>query len=226
MSRLSNFHRRRAAVSGERQSSPALAGMVGVVLRAGLLAALLGQAPAQAAVVKLQVSGAQGQPLADAVLMLEPQGARPAVKPLEGIDIAQENRAFLPLVTVVTVGTKVQFPNRDSVRHHVYSFSDARKFELKLYVGKPEKPVSFDKAGVVVLGCNIHDQMVGWVVITDTPWYGKSAANGHVDLADVPAGSYILRTWHAGLPPGSPGIEQPVVVGASAQTVAVKLGVR
>jgi plastocyanin len=191
-----------------------------------LLAALLGQAPAQAAVVKLQVSGAQGQPLADAVLMLEPQGARPAVKPLEGIDIAQENRAFLPLVTVVTVGTKVQFPNRDSVRHHVYSFSDARKFELKLYVGKPEKPVSFDKAGVVVLGCNIHDQMVGWVVITDTPWYGKSAANGHVDLADVPAGSYILRTWHAGLPPGSPGIEQPVVVGASAQTVAVKLGVR
>lgn len=204
----------------------ALVTKAGAVLCAGVLATAMGQGPVHAAVVKLQVSGAQGQPLADAVLMLEPQGARPAVKPLEGIDIAQENRAFLPAVTVVTVGTKVQFPNRDSVRHHVYSFSDARKFELKLYVGKPEKPVSFDKAGVVVLGCNIHDQMVGWVVITDTPWYGKSAVNGQLSLSDVPAGNYTLRTWHAGLPPGSPGLEQPVVVGPAGQTVAVKLGVR
>jgi len=222
MSRLFHLYRRQAPVPGERQPAPTLAAMV----RAGLAAALLAHLPAQAAAVKFQVSGAQGQPLADAVLMLEPQGAHPAVKPLEGIDVAQENRAFLPLVTVVTVGTKVQFPNRDSVRHHVYSFSDARRFELKLYVGKPEKPISFDKAGVVVLGCNIHDQMVGWIVITDTPWYGKSAANGQLSLTDVPAGNYTLRTWHAGLPPGSPGLEQPVVVGPAGQTVAVKLGVR
>lgn len=175
--------------------------------------------------VQVQAQGAGGQPLADVVLLLEPQGAKAPVKPVSEMEIVQEGRRFVPAVTVVPVGSKVQFPNRDSVRHHVYSFSQAKKFELRLYVGKPANPVEFDRAGVVVLGCNIHDAMVGWVIVSDTPWYAKTPASGQASLADVPAGSYVLRAWHPDLPAGSTGIEQPVTVGASALALRVQLPV-
>ncbi|MBT9597232.1 MAG: methylamine utilization protein [Vitreoscilla sp.] len=185
----------------------------------------VGLGPAVAAGVQVQAQGAGGQPLADVVLLLEPQGAKAAVKPVSEIEIVQEGRRFVPAVTVVPVGTKVQFPNRDSVRHHVYSFSPARKFELRLYVGKPANPVEFDRAGVVVLGCNIHDAMVGWVIVSDTPWYAKTPASGQASLADVPTGAYVLRAWHPDLPAGSNGVEQPVTVGTSALALSVRLPV-
>lgn len=189
----------------------------------GLLALLPGGA--LAATLQLQVLAANGQPQADAVLLLEPQGGRAPVKPLAGIEVAQEGKQFMPAVSVLPVGTRVQFPNRDTVRHHVYSFSDAKKFEIKLYVGKPENPVLFDRAGVVVLGCNIHDSMIGWIVVSDTPWYGKTAANGRLQLDDVPAGRYTLRTWHPSLPVGSPGLEQTVTVGSAALELQQRLPV-
>ena len=96
--------------------------------------------------------------------------------------MSQQGKAFVPDVLVVTRGTSVHFPNRDSVRHHVYSFSPIKKFELKLYTGTPANPVVFDKSGVAVLGCNIHDHMVGWVLVLDTPYFGTSAAPGVVRL--------------------------------------------
>jgi len=185
----------------------------------------VGLGHAVAAGVQVQTQGAGGQPLADVVLLLEPLGAKAAVKPANAVDIVQEGRRFVPAVTVVPVGTKVQFPNRDSVRHHVYSFSPAKKFELRLYVGKPANPVEFDRAGVVVLGCNIHDAMVGWVIVTDTPWYAKTPASGQASLADVPAGAYVLRAWHPDMPAGSTGVEQPVTVGASTLALSVQLPV-
>ena len=101
--------------------------------------------------------------------MLEPASGRLPVKPLGGVQIAQAKRQFSPRVTVVTVGTPVTFPNFDTVRHHVYSFSPVKTFELKLYAGVPNAPVVFDKPGIAVLGCNIHDQMAAWVVVVDTP---------------------------------------------------------
>ena len=187
----------------------------------GLLALLPGGL--LAATVQLQVLSATGQPQADAVLLLEPQGGRAAVKPLATAEVAQEGKQFMPAVTVLPLGTRVHFPNRDTVRHHVYSFSDAKKFEIKLYVGKPENPVLFDRAGVVVLGCNIHDSMIGWIVVSDTPWYGKTAANGRLQLDEVPAGRYTLRTWHPSLPVGSPGLEQAVTVGNAPLTLQQRL---
>lgn len=190
-----------------------------------LAAALWSGAAAQAATLQVRVQGAAGQPLADAVLLLEPQGAKPAPKPAADVEIAQKGRRFVPAVTVVPVGTKVQFPNQDTVRHHVYSFSPAKKFELKLYVGRPENPVEFDRAGVVVLGCNIHDAMVGWVIVSDTPWYAKTAADGQAALADVPPGRYVLRSWHPDLPAGSTGVEQPVTVGTGAANLALTAAV-
>lgn len=186
---------------------------------------LAAPALAGAGTVNLAVTGTAGQPLADAVLMLEPVGAKAAVRPLPHVEMGQENKQFTPLVTVVTPGTKVAFPNRDTVRHHVYSFSEAKKFEIKLYVGRPENPVQFDQPGIVVLGCNIHDSMVGWIVVTDTPWYAKTPAGGRASLGEVPPGSYRLRTWHPELPVGSAGLEQAVTVGPGPLELTARLPV-
>jgi plastocyanin len=139
------------------------------------LLALLGMGGGHAATVNVQVSAAAG-PLTDAVVMLEPAAGRLPVKPMSGVEIAQAQKQFQPRVTVVTVGTPVSFPNFDTVRHHVYSFSPIKTFELKLYAGVPREPVVFDKPGVAVLGCNIHDQMAGWVVVVDTPLFARSDA--------------------------------------------------
>ena len=127
------------------------------------------------------------------------------------------------MVTVVTVGTAVAFPNRDTVRHHVYSFSPAKRFELKLYVGTPAAPVVFDQPGIAVLGCNIHDNMVGWVVVVETPYHALAPATGVAKLPDVPPGRYRLRVWHAGLPPGTPATETPFEVPAGGARPQVKL---
>src|SRR5437868_10756761 len=121
---------------------------------------------------------------------------------MSGVEISQVKRQFTPQISVVTAGTTVAFPNLDSVRHHVYSFSPIKQFELKLYSGVPSKPVVFDKPGVAVIGCNIHDRMVAWVVVVDTPLYAMSEASGKARIASVPPGLYQLRVWHAGLRAG------------------------
>ncbi|WP_418134762.1 methylamine utilization protein [Acidovorax carolinensis] len=180
-------------------------------------------AGAQATTVQIDVQDAAGKPLGDAVVFLESPQARRQVRPLAGLEMAQQKKQFLPDVLVLPVGSEVRFPNHDTVRHHVYSFSPAKKFELKLYAGTPANPVLFDQPGVVVLGCNIHDQMVGWILVVDTPYYAQTiAATGKAQIDNVPAGSYRLRTWHARLPVGAPALELVLSVpatGAVAVTV-------
>lgn len=186
------------------------------VLGAGLAGA------AGAASVQVEVLDAAGQPLADAVVYLESAEARRLVKPLAVQEMSQEKKQFLPPVLVLTVGTEVRFPNRDTVRHHVYSFSPAKKFELKLYAGTPANPVLFDQPGVVVLGCNIHDHMVGWILVLDTPFYAQTQAGaGAAQIGSVPPGRYRLRAWHPRLPVGAPALEQALAVldGGAAATV-------
>ena len=192
---------------------------------AALAALVLLAGGAQAGTVQVDVSDAAGKPLADAVVFLDSAEARKQVKPLAGVEMAQEKRQFVPGVLVVPVGTEVRFPNHDTVRHHVYSFSPAKKFELKLYSGTPSNPVLFDKSGVVTLGCNIHDQMVGWVLVVDTPYYARTpAATGKAQLDNVPPGTYTLRTWHARLPVGAPALEQALTVPATGTaTAAVRM---
>lgn len=189
---------------------------------AGLLACALGGAAA-AANVQVTVQDAAGKPLADAVVFLESREARALARPLETTEIAQRAKRFEPEVTVVTAGSAVVFPNRDTVRHHVYSFSPIKTFELKLYIGTPANPVVFDKPGIAVLGCNIHDQMAAWVVVVETPYFGRSAAGGQVVLAAVPAGSYRLRVWHPGLAVGAPAADQALTVGSADQATVFKL---
>jgi plastocyanin len=191
-----------------------------------LPAALAAGAPvACAAALSVAVVDSTGQPLPDAVVLLEPASGRVPVQPLAGVEIAQRGRQFSPQVSVVTVGTPVTFPNYDTVRHHVYSFSPAKTFELKLYAGSPHAPVVFDKPGVAVLGCNIHDQMIAWVVVADTPFYARTSAAGQARISDVPPGTYRLRTWHPGLPEPLAAEAMPLVVGAAdiAQRVVLNL---
>lgn len=180
--------------------------------------------PAVAGTVQVRVTDAAGKPLPGAVAYLDSPEARAAVRPLASANIEQVNKQFVPAVTVVPAGTRVGFPNRDSFRHHVYSFSPAKKFELQLYAGTEANPVLFDRSGIVVLGCNIHDAMVAWVVVVDTPYYGSASAGGAVDLHDVPAGSYRLHVWHASLPGEAQPMELPLTVGpAGVVPVSVKL---
>ena len=180
--------------------------------------ALLSAGTPAAAQLELQLSDAAGRPLADAVALLEPAGGRrPAVRPMADVQISQAAKRFNPRVTVVTVGTAIDFPNFDTVRHHVYSFSKAKSFELKLYAGVPAQPVVFDKPGLAVLGCNIHDRMAAWVVVADTPWAARSGSDGSLRLADVPPGDYRLTLWHPALSAGSLPAPQALNVTATAE---------
>lgn len=164
--------------------------------RLALLHALLAFATAtSAASLTVQVNDATGNALEDAVVWAMPR-AGTIPRPTRQAAVEQVQKAFVPLVTVVQAGTLVQFPNRDDTRHHVYSFSAAKKFEIKLYAGTPAAPILFDKAGEVVLGCNIHDNMIGYIYVVDSPWFGKAAANGRVRLDNLPAGDYDVGVWH------------------------------
>lgn len=163
--------------------------------------------------VRVTVQDGAGQPLAGAVVFLESADAKRLARPLTDAEMSQQNLRFTPDVLVVTAGTSVRFPNNDTVRHHVYSFSPIKKFELKLYAGVPANPVLFDQPGVAVLGCNIHDQMVGWVLVLETPFYASTAAPaGSASIDKVPAASYQLRVWHPSLPVGAPAHAQAVTV--------------
>jgi hypothetical protein len=107
----------------------------------------------------------------------------------------QTNRAFAPDLLVIPVDSTVAFPNSDSVSHQIYSFSPAKRFQLPLYRGKPYPPVAFDQPGVVTMGCNIHDEMLAYIVITDAAFFGRTNAAGSWS-ADVPGGGYRISIWH------------------------------
>ncbi len=167
---------------------------------------------AHAATVVITVLDSAGRPAQDAVIFLESAQARAAARPLRQVDISQQNKSFVPSVTVVTVGTAVNFPNRDTVRHHVYSFSPVKVFDIKLYVGTPANPVVFDQPGIAVLGCNIHDNMRAWTVVVQTPWFATTAINGLAKMAQVPAGVYRLRSWHPAFAVGDGALDQSLTV--------------
>jgi len=162
------------------------------VLAAALLAGAAGAAP-----VEVLVQTPSGTGLADAAVIVEPlAGTPPRPRARVAAAIEQRGREFVPWVTVVQTGTSVDFPNNDTIRHHVYSFSEPKRFEIKLYAGKPGQPIVFDKPGQVDIGCNIHDWMEAHVLVVDTPWFARTGADGRATIAGVPAGRYRVRLWH------------------------------
>lgn len=165
-------------------------------LALGPALALASGPAATASGLRVLVRDTHGAPVSDAVVSLLPQD-RP-VPPASGAiaTMDQRNLSFVPQVLVVQTGSKVRFPNSDNVRHHVYSFSPAKRFELRLYAGNHASTVLFDHPGVDVLGCNIHDWMLGYVVVVDTPWFATTGADG-VAVLDAPPGRYKLDLWDA-----------------------------
>jgi len=170
-----------------------------VTIAQHLLAATLvaaGIAAAQANTLSIEVKDGGGAPLADAVAYAVPAAGHAAAPPGTSAVIDQIDREFVPLVSVIQTGTAVRLPNRDNIRHHVYSFSPPKVFELKLYSGVPARPIVFDKPGLVVLGCNIHDSMIAYVMVVDTPWFARTGPDGLARIDGLPAGEYQLHLWH------------------------------
>ena len=154
------------------------------------------KAQAPSGPVEAMVADEKGKPIEDAVVSLTPLGTTPAAPPSSTSLMDQHDKEFVPYVLPVYVGTRVTFPNRDNIRHHVYSFSSAKKFELPLYIGTPAAPVVFDKPGVVALGCNIHDWMLAYIYVVTTPYFVKTAADGKARLEGLAPGAYEARVWH------------------------------
>lgn len=141
------------------------------------------------------VATVNGVPAENVAVVLEP--ITPAkLKRGANVTIAQVDRELNPFVTIVQTGTAINFPNRDSIKHHLYSFSPAKPFEIKLYAGQPSTPIVFDKPGAVALGCNIHDWMEAYVLVVDSPYFAKSDSKGQARIANIPAGNYRLKIWH------------------------------
>jgi plastocyanin len=177
-----------------------------------LVAALLPLvAQAQTAEIAATVVDEQGRPLADAVVVAVPSDGslRLPPQPHEGV-VDQVDKEFTPRVTAVLVGAPVRFPNNDNVRHQVYSFSPAKRFELPLYAGAPAQPVVFDKPGVVVLGCNIHDWMIGYVYVSESPYFAKTGPDGKALLTELPPTKYVVRVWHPQLRSGEDATRKEV----------------
>jgi plastocyanin len=178
---------------------------------------VVGAALAPAAEMHAVVRDHKGKVVADAVILavpVDPRNAMHARPPKDAVD--QVDKQFVPYVKAIFVGSTVQFPNSDHIRHQVYSFSPAKKFELPLYAGTDAPPIVFDKPGVVVLGCNIHDWMIGYIYVSETPFFAKTGTLGTAVLSDMPAGEYRVRVWHPNMDHAEETTSQQVTLTADA----------
>ncbi|SNC61450.1 hypothetical protein SAMN04487881_0461 [Marinobacter sp. es.048] len=174
--------------------------------------------------VTVTVNGSN-EPVANAVVSVDSAEQAAPVS----AEIYQKNRAFHPHVLVIPVGSSVDFPNRDNTQHHVYSFSPAKTFNIELYADRPAAPILFDKPGIVELGCNIHDHMQGFVIVTDTAAVGETDASGQVTLSIDPKGTegsqdkMVLEIWHPRLPDNTRPVTREIERGSEPAIVTLDL---
>lgn len=198
-----------------------------------LLTALAAAAHAGAATIEVSVVDERGRPIENVAVYATPAGSggehagtRAADRQVKAPPTAvmdQQDLQFTPHVLVVESGTSVEFPNRDVVSHHVYSFSQAKTFELPLYKGDAYPPVLFDEPGIVVLGCNIHDGMLGYIVVVDTPHFARTNEQGVALIDGVPSGEYAVAAWTPRARPASlpPSLQVAVAEGATAVEIRI-----
>jgi plastocyanin len=178
--------------------------MVEYLLRAALVWTLF-TGGASAAVLSVTVNDADGKPVADAVVALAPSAKTDIASHVpEKATVDQRNETFIPLVVVVRRGGSVVFTNNDTTKHQVYSFAPIKQFAFEIDRGQVSEPVVFDQAGVAAIGCNIHDQMITYAYVADTPFAVVTDAAGHAEIKNVPEGDYRATLWHPRLPPGRP----------------------
>ncbi len=207
----------RRSARTRRVRRPALLGFA-----AGLLS--LHSVPAVSGELAVTVRAPGGALVPGVAVVLEPSApvTAPRRRDKATARIEQRARHFIPQLLVVQKGTLVEFPNNDTVSHQVYSFSPARTFQLSLYKGTAHPPIEFDKAGLVVLGCNIHDDMVGYILVTESPYFGQTDAQGSGRLGGVAAGRYTLRVWSPRIADAPASLQRTVEVGDSGE-VAVEV---
>jgi plastocyanin len=196
------------------------------MLRKAILACALAGAmqPLCAAPLSIRVVDAVGHPVRDAVVALYPAGS--AARPARGggrYVVSQQNLQFHPFLTIIPVGADVSFPNLDPTKHHVYSFSPAKRFELKLFAKDQSRTVHFDKPGVVALGCNIHDQMSAFIVVTDSAWTARTNAQGIAAFADAPNAPGRVTVWHPYLRVPGGIVQQGVAASQRSASFSVRL---
>ena len=178
-----------------------------------LLVVVTTASTASAGDLTVAVSDQNGKPVMDAVVYALPVSGQPPSRRMQS-EVVQRNKQFIPYVSAVQAGSLVQFPNKDTVKHHVYSFSPAKKFELPLYAGTPPEPIAFDTPGVVTLGCNIHDWMIAYIVVVPTPWFRVTDSTGVVQLRGLPAGSYDVQVWQPRMKTSPGQLRQRVAMNA------------
>ena len=180
--------------------------------------------PLAAAPLSVRVVDASGRPVRDAVVTLYPAGnaARPP-RATGRFVVAQRNLKFQPFLSIVPVGADVSFPNLDPTKHHVYSFSPAKRFELKLFAKDQSRTVRFDKPGVVALGCNIHDGMSAFIVVTDSAWTARTNAQGIAAFGDAPSASGRVTVWHPYMRSPSGFVQQAVAAAQRQYNVSIRL---
>lgn len=188
------------------------------VVAAGIVC-LCGAVSAAAADLEIRVSAA-GTPLDDVIVAVHGGVAAPAAARQHVID--QVDKRFVPHVAAIRVGDRVSFPNSDDIRHHVYSFSPAKVFELPLYHGIPSEPVTFEQPGKVVLGCNIHDRMSAYVYVLTAERFAL-ADEGTARFADLPPGRYEIALWHPRQARASEDVRHPVTMGEADTAFAFEL---
>ena len=180
--------------------------------------------PLVAAPLNVRVIDAAGRPVRDAVVTLYPAGAARPARAEGRFVVAQQNLQFRPFLTVVPVGADVSFPNLDPTKHHVYSFSAAKRFELKLFAKDQSRTVHFDQPGVVALGCNIHDQMSAFIFVTDTNWTARTNAQGIASFGDAPNAPSRIAVWHPYL--RAPGGQIQQVIAANRRNLSFQVRLR
>jgi plastocyanin len=152
--------------------------------------------PARAESVNVQVLGPDGAPVPDVAVFIATSTGAASAPVATTATMDQVNTSFVPHMLIVQTGTAVEFPNSDVVAHHVYSFSKPNNFVLPLYKGDAHAPITFRHPGVIILGCNIHDGMLGYIVVVDSAMFGTTDASGRVSL-ELAAGTsdYDVHIW-------------------------------
>ena len=181
-------------------------------------------APLVAAPLSVRVVDAAGRPVRDAVITFHPVGsAARAPRPGGHYVVSQKNIQFHPYLSIVPVGADVSFPNLDPTKHHVYSFSPAKRFELKLFARDQSRTVRFDKPGIVALGCNIHDAMSAFIFVTDTAWTARTNAQGVAAFNDAPNAPGRVTVWHPYLRAPGGTAEQGIAAGRRSVSFSIRL---
>jgi plastocyanin len=189
-------------------------------MAAGLLLSLTLCRAIAAADLQVRVTQANGKPVPGAVVTVHALGAAPpAAAPVQAV-MDQLDLAFTPDVLVIPVGSTVSFPNTDRTGHEVYSFSPTHQFKLPLYRGKPYPPEHFDRVGLVTLGCNIHDAMLAYILVTDAAYYGRTAKDGNWSQPDIARGRYRIVVWSPRLAETGQTLQRDITVEAGDHAVA------